>query len=295
MTSRREVLKRLTAASALGLAASPIVNDLLAQGSFAADGPRSLADGVHPLAAVKRCGVQLYTIRGEMQKGVEATLAKVAGIGYKEVEFAGYFGRTPKQIAESLKANGLTSPAVHMPVSDILKDPNAALDALETIGHKYAIMPYLDARERDTIAKYHKLADQLNEAGALTKKRGIQMAYHNHDFEFQLTDGKVPYDELLARCDKQLVQFEMDLFWTNKAGKDPLAYFAKHPGRFACVHVKDMKADGSMTEVGSGKIPFASYFAKASEAGIKHYFVEHDNPTDAWASITTSYKALAAL
>lgn len=272
-----------------------MLNDLVAQASLAADGRRALVDGLLPSVAVKRCGVQLYTIRGEMEKGVEAALAKVAGIGYKEVEFAGYFGRTPRQIAQLLKTNGLTSPAVHMPVSDILKDPNAALDALQTIGHTYAIMPYLDVRERDTIAKYHKLADQLNEAGALTRKRGIQMAYHNHDFEFQLTDGKVPYDELLARCDKQLVQFEMDLFWTNKAGKDPLAYFAKYPGRFACVHVKDMKADGSMTEVGSGKIPFASYFAKASEAGIKHYFVEHDNPADPWASITTSYKALAAL
>ncbi|HEX4931585.1 MAG TPA: sugar phosphate isomerase/epimerase [Gemmatimonadaceae bacterium] len=295
MTSRREALKRLTAASALGLAASPILNDLMAQGDIAADGPRSLADGVLPAAAVPRCGVQLYTIRGEMQQGVEAALARVASIGYKEVEFAGYFGRTPQQVAEALKANGLTAPSVHLPVSEILKNPNATLDALETIGHKYAIMPYLDVRERDTIAKYHALADQLNEAGALTKKRGIQMAYHNHDFEFQLTDGKVPYDELLARCDRQLVQFEMDLFWTNKAGKDPLAYFAQHPGRFACVHVKDMKADGAMTEVGSGKIPFAAYFAKAKQAGIKHYFVEHDNPKDPWASITASYKALAAL
>lgn len=295
MTSRREALKRLTAASAFGLAASPILNDLLAQGALAAGGPRSLVDGPAPGAAVKRCGVQLYTIRGEMQKSVEETLARVAKIGYKEVEFAGYFGRTPKQVADALKANGLTSPSVHIPVSEILKDPNGTLDALEAIGHKYAIMPYLDVRERDTIAKYHKLADQLNEAGALTKKRGIQMAYHNHDFEFQLTDGKVPYDELLARCDKQLVQFEMDLFWTNKAGKDPLAYFAGHPGRFPCVHVKDMKADGTMTEVGSGKIPFASYFAKASQAGIQHYFVEHDNPSDPWASVTASYKALAAL
>lgn len=295
MTSRREALKRLTQASALGLVAAPLLNELVAQSSVAAGGALTAGDGAIPSAAVKRCGVQLYTIRGEMEKGVEAALAKVASIGYKEVEFAGYFGRTPKQIADALKANGLTAPSVHIPVGVILKDPNAALDAMETIGHKYAIMPYLDASERKTIDQYKKVADQLNEAGALTKKRGIQMAYHNHDFEFETVGGEIPYDLLLARCDKNLVQFEMDLFWTNKAKRDPLAYFAKHPGRFPCVHVKDMKGDGTMTEVGSGVIPFSQYIAKAGQAGIKHYFVEHDNPKDPYASITASFKALSAL
>lgn len=295
MTSRREALKRLTQASALGLVASPLLNELVAQSSLAAAGAPLAGDERAPAAVMKRCGVQLYTIRGEMEKGVEVALAKVASIGYKEVEFAGYFGRTPKQIADALKANGLTAPSVHIPVSVILKDPTAALDAMETIGHKYAIMPYLDAAERKTLDQYKKVADQLNEAGALTKKRGIQMAYHNHDFEFETVGGEIPYDVLLARCDKNLVQFEMDLFWTNKAKRDPLAYFAKHPGRFPCVHVKDMKGDGTMTEVGSGTIPFAQYIAKAGQAGIKHYFVEHDNPKDAYASITASYKALSAL
>jgi len=295
VTSRREALKRLTQASALGLVASPLLNELFAQTGDDALARASRADATAAPKAVKRCGVQLYTIRGEMEKGVEASLARVARIGYKEVEFAGYFGRTPKQIADALKANGLTSPSVHIPVSEILKNPNATLDALETIGHRYAIMPFVDVRDRDTIAKYEKLADQLNEAGALTKKRGIQMAYHNHDFEFQLTDGKIPFHVLLERCDTSLVQFEMDLFWTNKAGRNPLDYFAKYPGRFPCVHVKDMKSDGSMTDVGSGTIPFASYFARASQAGIKHYYVEFDNPPDAWASITTSFKALSAL
>lgn len=295
MTSRREALKRLTQASALGLVASPLLSELVAQSSLAAGGALTAGDGAIPSAAIKRCGVQLYTIRGEMEKGVEAALAKVASIGYKEVEFAGYFGRTPKQVADALKANGLTAPSVHIPVGMILKDANAALDAMETIGHKYAIMPYLDASERKTIDQYKKVADQLNEAGALTKKRGIQMAYHNHDFEFETVGGEIPYDLLLARCDKNLVQFEMDLFWTNKAKRDPLAYFAKHPGRFPCVHVKDMKGDGTMTEVGSGAIPFSQYIAKAGQAGIKHYFVEHDNPKDPYASITASFKALSAL
>lgn len=242
----------------------------------------------------KRCGVQLYTVRGEMEKSVEATLAKIASIGYKEVEFAGYFNRTPAQIAAALKANGLTAPSVHFPAGEILKNPSAVLDAMETVGHKFTVMPYIDAKER-TLDHYKKFADQFNEAAALTKKRGIQFAYHNHDFEFELMGGETPYDLLLTRCDKELVKFEMDLFWINKAGRKPLEYFAKYPGRFPLVHVKDMMADGTMTEVGAGTIPFASYFAKASQAGIVHYFVEHDQPKDAFASIARSYQALSAL
>ncbi len=294
MTSRREALSRLAQLSALGLAAGPLLESLGAQEG---DGRalRAAADGVPGAgAAVKPVGVQLYTVRDQMEKDVEATLAKVASIGYKEVEFAGYFNRTPAQIARTLKTNGLTSPSVHIPVGEILKAPTAALDAMETIGHKFAVMPWIDPKER-TLDNYKRFADQFNAAAALTSKRGIQFCYHNHDFEFERTGGIVPYDMLLERCDPKLVKFEMDLFWMNKAKQDPLVYWAKYPGRFPLVHVKDMTAAGDMTEVGAGVIPFKTYFAKASQAGITHYFVERDNPTDSFASIAASFKALSAL
>lgn len=290
MTSRREALKRLTQASAFGLAASPLLRELFAQ-----DAPLAGEGASGGAAVVKRCGVQLYTVRGEMQKSVEATLARVASIGYKDVEFAGYFGRSPRQIAGALKANGLASPSVHIPLAELTADTNKALDIMQAIGHKYAVVPWLDPKERTSIDNYKRLADQFNVAAAATRKRGIQFAYHNHDFEFERVDGEIPFDVLLARCDPTLVQFEMDLFWTNKAGRDPLDYFARHRGRFPLVHVKDMKRDGTMTEVGAGVIPFAKYVAKAPQAGIAHYFVEHDNPADPFASITASFKALSAL
>jgi sugar phosphate isomerase/epimerase len=294
VTTRREALARLAQVSALGFAAGPLLKSLGAQegGDAAAHG--LAADGVDAAAAVKPVGVQLYTVRDQMQKDVEATLAKVASIGYKDVEFAGYFDRTPTQIARTLKTNGLTSPSVHIPVGEILKAPTAALDAMETIGHKFAVMPWVDPKER-TLDHYKRFADQFNEAAALTTKRGIQFAYHNHDFEFETVGGQVPYELLLERCDRELVKFEMDLFWMNKAKQNPLTYFARFPGRFPLVHVKDMTAGGEMTEVGAGVIPFKSYFAKASQAGIQHYFVERDNPTDSYASIATSFKALSAL
>ncbi|MEP7384400.1 MAG: sugar phosphate isomerase/epimerase [Gemmatimonadota bacterium] len=294
MTSRREALKRLTQVSALGLAAGPLLNSLMAQGIDPASVLDVAGDRLGANAAVKPIGVQLYTVRDQMAKDVEATLAKVASIGYKEVEFAGYFNRTPAQISRTLKTNGLTSPSVHIPVGEILKAPTAVLDAMQTIGHKFAVMPYIDAKER-TLDHYKRFADQFNEAAALTRKRGIQFAYHNHDFEFETVSGEVPYELLLTRCDRNLVKFEMDLFWMNKARQNPLDYFARYPGRFPLVHAKDMTAAGEMTEVGAGVIPFKTYFAKAKQAGIEHYFVERDNPTDSFASIATSFKALTAL
>jgi sugar phosphate isomerase/epimerase len=264
----------------------------MAQGAGEVNGG---GDAVVPAAAlVKRSGVQLYTVRSEMQKSVEQTLARVAQIGFQEVEFAGYFNRTPAQVAAALKTHGLTAPSVHIQVGEILRNPNGTLDAMETIGHKFAVMPWVDPSQR-TLDNYRRFADQMNEAGALTRKRGIQFAYHNHDFEFERVDGQVPFDLLLERCDKSLVQFELDLFWANKARQNPLDLFAKHPGRFPLVHVKDMKADGTMTEVGTGVIPFASYVAKASQAGIQHYFVEHDNPADPFQSIAASLRTLKAL
>jgi sugar phosphate isomerase/epimerase len=107
--------------------------------------------------------------------------------------------------------------------------------------------------------------------------------------------GQLPYDILLAASDPDLVKIELDLFWIVKGGGDPLAYFAKYPGRFPLVHVKDMSADGRMVDVGRGRIPFARIFAQRKAAGIRHFFVEHDEPADPFASITASYAYLRGL
>ena len=281
MPTRRDALLRLAQWSALGAFAPPLVNALRAQPDAA--------------GAIARGGVQLYTVRAEMERSVEATLARVAQVGYREVEFAGYFGRTPAQVAALLKANGLTAPSTHIGVAELSANTPAVLDGLATMGHRYAVIPWLAAEERRTLEQYRRLADRLNELGRAAKARGIQLAYHNHDFEFQPLEGQLPYDLLLARCDADLVKGELDLYWINKAGHDPLAYFARHPGRFHLVHVKDLARDGSMTDVGAGMLPFARYVAQAAQAGIRHWFVERDDARDPFASITASLAALRAL
>lgn len=242
-----------------------------------------------------RIGVQLYTVRSAMQESVERTLEQVAAIGYKEVEFAGYFDRTPQQIRAALDQNGLSAPAAHLPLESFEADWEATVAAAATVGHHYLILPALPTTDRTGLDAYRSFAERFNQFGERANAAGLAFGYHNHDFEFARQDGQLPYDILLEQTDPVLVTFEMDLFWITKAGSDPSAYFRGHPGRFHLVHVKDMSADGSMVDVGAGKINFAALFALSDQAGIRHYIVEHDDPSAPFESIAASYRYLHAL
>ncbi len=245
---------------------------------------------------ISKIGVQLYSVRDLMAKDVEGTLAAVAGAGYTEVEFAGYHDKTPAEIKAMLDRHGLVAPSVH--TGDISPDAWAkALDAAHVIGHEYIVMPWIPEERRKTLDQWKAMAADFNRAAASAKAAGVQFAYHNHDFEFKPIEGKVPYDVLLAETDPNLVKLEIDLYWITKGGQDPLAYFARWPGRIPLVHVKDGKGppDWAMTEVGSGSIDWKRIFAKSQQAGIQHYFVEHDQPADPIASITASCSYLKKL
>jgi sugar phosphate isomerase/epimerase len=137
---------------------------------------------------------------------------------------------------------------------------------------------FLMPEERTSIAAYKKIAADLNKAGAICKKAGIQLCYHNHDFEFQELEGQIPFDILANETDPGLVKFELDLFWVSKAGKDPIDLFKQYKGRVALWHVKDMDntPNKNFTEVGSGVIDYARIFKHAKTAGMKHFFVEQD-------------------
>jgi sugar phosphate isomerase/epimerase len=261
---------------------------------------------------IKAVGVQLYTVREAMKSDFESTLAKVAQIGYNEVEFAGYFDHSPKDISALLKKNGLTAPSCHVPYDTVEKKWSEQIEASHTIGHKFIVCPWIEPKQRQEPDGYKRAADLFQKAGEASKKAGIQFAYHNHTFEFQPSEalgGKLPYDILLA-TDPNYVKMELDLCWISVAGKDPIEYFNKYPGRFPLVHVKDMKvlpkgAEGptaspdkempNMTDVGSGVIDWKHIFSHDQKAGIQHYFVEHDFPADAFASITKSYAYLSTL
>lgn len=241
-------------------------------------------------------GLQLYTVRTLMEQSVERTLEQVAAIGYQEVEFAGYFGRTPAQVRAALKAHGLRAPASHVPVDAVRNNLARTLDDAREVGHEWILVAWLPEQDR-TADGTRAVADLFNNVGAEAKQRGLKFAYHNHDFEFAPLGNGNAYDLLLARCDPKLVDFEMDLYWATKGGVDPLFYWRTHPGRFPLVHVKDSKGppDHQMVDVGSGAIHWQRLFAQRKLAGIKHYFVEHDNSPDPLASAKSSFEYLSQL
>lgn len=223
-------------------------------------------------------GVQLYMVRRELEKDFEGTLARVAALGYREVEFAGYFNHPPKEVKEVLTRHGLDAPASHFPLADWRGSLQALIEAAHVIGHNYLLLAWTPPEERKTLDDYRRLADLCNRAGEQLNKAGLQFAYHNHDFEFAAVEGRIPYDVLLERTDPKLVKLEMDLYWIVKGGGRPLEYFEKWPGRYPLLHVKDMDATPKryFTEVGRGVIDFKSIFAHAGRAGVRHYFVEQD-------------------
>jgi sugar phosphate isomerase/epimerase len=289
----------------------------------------TLATAARPIWAdddthkIDRVGIQLYTVRKAMRKEFEGTIAKVAATGYQEVEFAGifarhagYFGRSPKDVRAILDKNGLSAPSCHAGYDVVEKKWPQALDAAHTIGHSYIICPWIDEKQRKQPDGWKRAAEVFNRAGEASQKAGIQFGYHNHSFEFQPADslgGKLPYDFLLAQTDPKFVAMEMDLCWISVAEKDPLAYFEKYPGRFPLVHVKDwikdpnatdtykgatgssVKIGGRLADVGQGTIDWKRIFAQSDKAGIKHYFVENDEPKSAFDDIKISYDYLHAM
>ncbi len=233
-----------------------------------------------PVASARKLskiGVQLYTVRNEMAKDFEGTLAQVAAIGYTQVEFAGYYNRTPQQVKDALAKYKLEAPSVHVALKELRENLAKAVETTQAVGHKLAICPYVMPEERKTLNDYKAHAAVLNKAAAAFKKAGIEFGYHNHDFEFMPLEGKLPMDLLLAETDPKLVKIELDLYWIIKAKHDPLAFFAKNPGRTIAYHVKDMAKDKEFfTEVGRGRIDFKPLLAKAGQAGAKYFFVEQD-------------------
>ena len=268
----------------------------------------------------KKIGLQLYTLFNVLDNDVTGSLAKVAAIGYKEIESAfskkgGYYGMKPKEFAGVLKDLGLFWKSHHVLGAPFKMPPGAkppagpdgkpiVIPQMKNLRDNYqqiideageAGFPYLVCANTPigTIEEVKQSIDTLNKASEAAKKAGIIMAYHNHDKEFETLDGKVIYDRLLEETNPHTLKMELDLCWVTKAGVDPVALFKKHPGRFTLWHVKDLdKYKKGPVPVGTGVVDFKRIFANAKVSGMKHFFVEHDNPADPFASISTSYHNL---
>jgi sugar phosphate isomerase/epimerase len=268
-------------------------------------------------------GVQLYTVRQQLDSELEATLKAIADIGYREVEVV---RGTLAKVGPVARGVGLSPISVHVDTPlvtgnwDAWKfmrgavpagyDMAAVIRDAKAQGVKYLVLPYLMAAERGGGAAYYaQLADTLNRVGEQVTKAGMTFCYHNHGFEFEpLPDGRRPLDVLMAATKPELVKLELDVFWVSVTGADPVALLKQYAGRVPLIHLKD-KAKGSPVEtqeskvppttfmpVGSGAVDFPAVLNAAAAAGVEHYFVEQDhaqgNPIDA---LRTSYRYLRGL
>lgn len=239
-------------------------------------------------------GLQLYTVRALMDRDVEGTVAAVAAIGYREVELAGLHGKTAAQMRAILDRHRLACPSSHISMQGVRGNWSRTLDDAAALGQTYIVCPWIDEPDR-TVDGYARVAHELTRAGEASHARGIQLAYHNHDYEFVPIAGRLPYDILLAESDPRLVQVELDIFWIVKGGQDPLAYFRRYPGRFPLLHAKDIARDGTMVDVGQGTIDWAAIFEHGKAAGVRHTFVEHDEPRAPIADARASFEYLRRL
>lgn len=251
-------------------------------------------------------GLQLYTVKDELAKDFDGTLAKVAAVGYKEVEFAGFIGKKPGEIKASLDKAGLHCGSVHVPGPNQLAE---AMDYAKTIGAKYVITSVLLPKRLNqdgikpagdamvaklkslTLEDYKSIAEQCNQMGEQAKQMGLQFGYHNHNVEFKPFPGGTGYDELLRSTDSQLVKLELDCGWMSSAGFNPATYISKYPDRYRMLHIKDFRLTSKPSfgmwvpespepaELGRGSVDYKPIFSAAQKAGhIEWYYVEQEPP-----------------
>lgn len=250
----------------------------------------------------KAIGLQLYTVRDAFQKDPVATLERVAAIGYREIEYGGggYDKLDPAMLRRTQDRLGLTAPSIHVPYEQMRDAPDAVIARARTLGTRVLVIPYAGAELRAPEA-WRKLIADLNRFGERARGAGMQLAYHNHDFEFTIRHGdKSLFDQLIAGTDRALVKIELDLFWTIAAGEDPLAWIDRLAGGIIAYHVKDRTRDGTMVSVGAGTIDFAAIFARNAKAGVRHLFVENDFAAqpyrpDEFSSVEFSFASLKRL
>lgn len=259
----------------------------------------------------KQPGLELYTVRDLLAKDFEGTIAKVAEIGYKEVEPVGYGGLEPKQFRALLDRHGLRAPSTHAGATD---GPNLEkeLEGHQVMGFRYteihAPRPAggSGARAPKTEESVKRTAEQYNKYGALAKKHGMKILVHNHAAEFDPLEGsqRTEYDVLLAATDPSLVAMQLDIGWASLAGQNVLEMFRKNPGRFELWHVKDVtglksipadtppgRRRGKFIPIGQGEVDYKPLFANAKQAGLKHYVIEQDNAAENGADSMAAARA----
>jgi sugar phosphate isomerase/epimerase len=266
---------------------------------FTAAGTLALPRRLFALNRLDRIGLELYSVRAAMRADPERTLAAVRAIGYTDVELLWSFknfDRTPAQVRATLDREGLRAPSAHMAPETILEDWERSLDTAKLLGHEYLIVPSLTADTQHSLDAWRLWADRFNTAGAVARKAGIWLAFHNEPDHMKPIDGRVPYDVFIERTDPALVRLQLDVGNMTVGGGDPMKYLKRYRDRIGSFHLKDVAADGTHdTELGTGTFDLRRFLAAVRGLSHKPCFVEQEGPKDELASARLNYKYLRRL
>lgn len=260
-----------------------------------------LLSSIYLNAQEKFGGLALYTLREDMAQDAKGVLKKVADMGYAYIESSGYengkyYGMEPVDFKNYLLEVGLIPISSHQATVTLENADQMIADAKEA-GFRYFVIPVppMGHFSYNTTTHSMEMSNELellvnifNAIGKKCKNAGLELLYHNHDFEFKKnTDGIIPIEYFLDHTDPQYVNFQMDLFWVTKTGADPIEYFNKYPGRFKIWHMKDMDNEGKFAPIGEGTINFERIIAQKNLSGMQFYLVEQD--------ATFNYKPIEAV
>ncbi|MDP9350985.1 MAG: sugar phosphate isomerase/epimerase [Chloroflexota bacterium] len=241
--------------------------------------------------------LQLYTVRERTAQDFIGTLRQLADMGYRSVEFAGYGDNSVQDLRSALDEYGLQAVSAHVPFSHMENNTQQALQELQTLGCSHAVVPGIPQDRRATAEQVRALAETFNHLGQACKEQGLQFGYHNHAHEFEPLDGSTMFDIIAEGTDPGLVNLELDLFWAQYGGVDPIGLLQRHAGRMPLLHFKDMENDTERSDapVGAGILPYEEYIAAAKAAGAQVFIVEQDHPRNAMEDVRTSLRNLERL
>jgi len=245
-----------------------------------------------PLGSAKkldRIGLETYAVRHAMEQDPERTLAAVRAIGYTDVELLwsfNLFGRTPAQVAATLRNEGLRAPSCHMSPGTIFVGWERSLEKAKILGHQYLFVPDFDDWTKQTLDDWREWADRFNAAGAVARKAGIWLGFHNEAYHQKPIDGQIPLDVFINRLDPSVTRLQLDVGNMLIGGGDPMLYLQKYPDRFWSFHLKDAVADRSRdTRIGTGIFDFKKFLAAVPSLEQKPAYVEQETANDPVADL----------
>ena len=235
-------------------------------------------------------GLQLYSVRDVTGTDLEGTLKKVAEIGYRYVEFAGFFGHSAEQVKAMLDNYGLIVSGTHSGFDDLDKDFAGTVKYHHAIGNTNYIVP---GAPWGTTAELNETIEKMNKYKPMLAAEGIRLAYHNHDGEFKPNlDGQIAHEEMERRTD---IDFQIDTFWAFVAGRDPIEVITRLKDRVHVIHLKDGLRNGQGFALGEGEAPVAAVREKAIELGM-HMVVESETlQPDGISEVTRCFNYLKSL